>query len=429
MTSVAGNPNFGQMAEGATEASEVKPLDVDAVRADFPALGMRINDRPLVYLDSAASAQKPRQVLDAERDCYENFYANVHRGVHTLSVRATEAYEEARAKIARMLGCGCNREIVFVRGTTEAINLVASTFGRQTVGEGDEILITGLEHHSNIVPWQMLAEERGAHLVVVPINDRGEVELEAFEDRLSDRTRIAAFAHISNALGTVNPVREMIAAASERGVATLIDGAQAAPHVKVDVHELGCDFYAISGHKMYGPSGVGALWAKLEHLETMPPYQGGGEMIASVTFEKTTYNVPPHKFEAGTPDIAGAIGLGAAVDYLLSLGLDSIGAHERALLAYATETVGAIPGVRLIGTARDKEAVLSFTLDGVHPHDVGTILDRDGIAVRAGHHCAQPVMDRYGLPATVRASFGVYNTLQEIDGLVEGIARVQELFA
>jgi len=421
--SVAENPSTD-----AAEVSRLEPLDVDAVRADFPALGERINNHSLVYLDSAASAQKPRQVLDAERDCYEHFYANVHRGVHTLSIKATAAYEEARAKVARMLGCGCNREIVFVRGTTEAINLVASTFGRQTVGEGDEILVTGLEHHSNIVPWQMLAEQKGARLVVVPINDRGEVELEAFVERLSERTRIAAFAHVSNALGTVLPVREMVAAASERGVATLIDGAQAAPHLKVDVHTLGCDFYAISGHKMYGPSGIGALWAKLEHLETMPPYQGGGEMIATVTFEKTTYNVPPHKFEAGTPNIAGAIGLGAAVDYLQALGLDSIAAHERDLLAYATEAVGGIPGVRLVGTAREKEAVLSFILDDIHPHDVGTILDREGIAVRAGHHCAQPVMDHYGVPATVRASFGVYNTRDEIDRLVEGIGRVQELF-
>jgi cysteine desulfurase/selenocysteine lyase len=424
MTSLAENRGVGQ----AREEPRVAPLDVAAVRADFPALAEQINGRPLVYLDSAASAQKPRQVLDAERDCYEHFYANVHRGVHTLSVKATEAYEEARAKVARMLGCACNREIVFVRSTTEAINLVAATFGRQRVGAGDEILITGLEHHSNIVPWQMLAEEKSARLVVVPINDRGEVELAAFEERLSERTRIAAFAHISNALGTVLPVKEMVAVASRRGVPTLIDGAQAAPHIKVDVHDIGCDFYAVSGHKMYGPSGIGALCARLEHLEAMPPYQGGGEMIASVTFEKTTYNVPPHKFEAGTPDIAGAVGLGAAVDYVLGLGIESVGAHERALLDYATEVVGGIEGVNLVGTAENKEAVLSFTIDGVHPHDVGTILDREGVAVRAGHHCAQPVMDRFGLPATVRASFGVYNTREEIDRLVEGIGKVQRLF-
>jgi len=425
MTSLAENRG---VERATTEASKAAPLDVARVRADFPALAEQINGRPLVYLDSAASAQKPRQVLDAERDCYEHFYANVHRGVHTLSVRATEAYEGARAKVARMLGCACNREIVFVRSTTEAINLVAATFGRQHVGAGDEILITGLEHHSNIVPWQMLTEEKGARLVVVPITDRGEVELSAFEERLSDRTKIAAFAHISNALGTVLPVKEMAAAAAARGVPTLIDGAQAAPHIKVDVHDIGCDFYAISGHKMYGPSGIGALWARLEHLESMPPYQGGGEMIASVTFEKTTYNVPPHKFEAGTPDIAGAVGMGAAVDYVLGLGIEVVGAHERALLDYATEAIGGIEGVNLIGTAAEKEAVLSFTIDGVHPHDVGTILDREGVAVRAGHHCAQPVMDRFGLPATVRASFGVYNTREEVDRLVEGIHKVQELF-
>ncbi len=411
------------------EAPEVQPIDVDRVRRDFPILERQVGDRPLVYLDSAASAQKPRQVLDAERACYENYYANVHRGVHTLSVEATDAYEEARLKVARLLGCGCNREIVFVRGTTEAINLVAATFARERVGAGDEVLITGLEHHSNIVPWQMLCEDKGARLVVVPINDRGEVPLEEFESRLSERTRMAAFAHVSNALGTVLPVREMATMARERGIPTLIDGAQAAPHLKIDVHELGCDFYAVSGHKMYGPSGIGALWARLEHLESMPPYQGGGEMIASVTFEKTTYNVPPFKFEAGTPNIAGAIGLGAAVDYLQTLGLDAIGAHERALLETATEAVGSLPGVNLIGTARHKEAVLSFTLDGIHPHDAGTILDREGIAIRAGHHCAQPVMDRFGVPATIRASFGLYNTLEEINFLVAGLRRVQEVFA
>jgi cysteine desulfurase/selenocysteine lyase len=411
------------------EAREVPSLDVERVRKDFAILDRTVNGHPLVYLDSAASAQKPRQVLDAERDCYERYYANVHRGVHSLSMEATEAYEDARGKIARMLGCACNREIVFVRSTTEAINLVAATFARERVEAGDEVLVTGLEHHSNIVPWQMLCQEKGARLVPVPINDRGEVTLEAFESCLSERTKMAAFAHISNALGTVLPVRELCALASERGVPTLVDGAQAAPHIPVDVHEIGCDFYAVSGHKMYGPSGTGALWARLEHLESMPPYQGGGEMIASVTFEKTTYNVPPHKFEAGTPNIAGAIGLGAAADYIQGLGFDAIVAHEKALLDTATEAVGGIPGVNLIGTAREKEAVLSFTIDGVHPHDGGTILDREGVAVRAGHHCAQPVMDHFGVPATLRASFGVYNTLEEIDRLVVAIHRVQEVFA
>lgn len=411
------------------QAPSIEPFDVERARRDFPILEREIHGRPLVYLDSAASAQKPRQVLDAVRDCYEHSYANVHRGVHTLSVEATDAYEAARWKMANLLGCGCHREIVFVRSTTEAINLVASTFVRSRLEAGDEILITGLEHHSNIVPWQLLCEEKGAELRVACIDDRGVVDLDEFEGLLSPRTRIAAFAHVSNALGTVNPVREMVALARARGVPTLVDGAQAAPHLPVDVRELGCDFYCVSGHKMYGPSGIGVLWARLEHLEEMPPYQGGGEMIASVTFEKTTFNVPPHKFEAGTPNIAGAIGLGAAADYLHAYGLEAIGAHEHGVLEYATEKVGSIPGVTLIGTAPDKEAVLGFTIEGAHPHDVGTILDREGIAVRAGHHCAQPVMEHFGVPATVRASFGLYNTLDEVDRLVEGLGRVKEMFA
>ena len=410
------------------EPGAVVPIDVERVRRDFPILSREVHGRPLVYLDSAASAQKPRQVLDAMIDCYEHSYANVHRGVHALSVEATDLYEGARHKVAHLLGCACHREIVFVRSTTEAINLVAATFVRSRLAPGDEILITELEHHSNIVPWQLLCEEKGAHLKVAPIDDRGEVDLEAFERLLSSRTRIAAFAHVSNALGTVNPVREMVAMAQAHGVPTLIDGAQAVPHLPVDVRELGCDFYCVSGHKMYGPSGIGALWADLEHLESMPPYQGGGEMIISVTFEETTFNVPPHKFEAGTPNIAGAVGLGAAADYLLGLGLEAIGAHERGVLDYATERVGSIDGVTLIGTARHKEAVLGFTIEGAHPHDVGTILDREGIAVRAGHHCAQPVMQHFGVPATVRASFGLYNTVQEVDRLVEGIETVQEMF-
>ena len=410
------------------QQSSVEPFDVERARRDFPILAREVHGHPLVYLDSAASAQKPRQVLDAERRCYEETYANVHRGVHTLSVEATEAYEGARWKMANLLGCGCHREIVFVRSTTEAVNLVAATFVRSRLGKGDEILITELEHHSNIVPWQMLCEEKGAVLRVASIDDRGEVDLDEFERLLTPRTRIAAFSHVSNALGTVNPVDDMCAMARERGVPTLIDGAQAAPHLPIDVRRLGCDFYCVSGHKMYGPSGIGVLWARLEHLEAMPPYQGGGEMIASVSFDETTYNVPPHKFEAGTPNIAGAVGLGAAADYLQAHGLEAIAAHERAVLAYATAEVGSIPGVTIIGTARHKEAVLGFTIDGAHPHDIGTILDREGIAVRAGHHCAQPVMQHFGLPATVRASFGLYNTMEEVDRLVEGIHRVREVF-
>jgi cysteine desulfurase/selenocysteine lyase len=404
-------------------------LDAERVRRDFPIFEQTVYGKPLVYLDSAASAAKPRQVIAAEMECYERYYSNVHRGVHYLSQRSTEAYEAARTKVARFLGCGCLREVVFTRGTTEAINLVAATFGRQRVGAGDEVLITALEHHSNIVPWQMLCEEKGARLVVAPIDDRGTVILEEFEARLGDRTKIAAFSHISNALGTVNPVVEMVAMAREHGVPTLIDGAQAAPHTAIDVSSIGCDFYALSGHKMYGPSGIGALWAKLEHLEAMPPYQGGGEMITSVRFEKTDYAAPPAKFEAGTPNIAGAIGWGAAVDYLSSLGLAAVAAHEAVLLAEATRRLEAIPGVRLLGTARHKAAVVSFLVEGVHAHDVGTILDREGIAVRAGHHCAQPVMERFGVAATARASFGVYNTRDDIDRLVAGIARVQEVFA
>ena len=411
-----------------SDRAPVEPIDATRARRDFPIFERQVHGRPLVYLDSAASAQKPRQVIDAERDCYERYYSNVHRGVHALSVEATDGYEAARHKVARLLGCGCHREIVFVRGTTEAINLVASTFVRQRLGEGDEVLITGLEHHSNIVPWQLLCEEKRAHLKVAPIDERGEVDLAEFERLLSERTRIAAFAHVSNALGTVNPVRAMVEMAAARGVPTLIDGAQAAPHLAVGVGEIGCDFYCISGHKMYGPSGIGALWARLERLEEMPPYQGGGEMIASVSFEKTTFNVPPHKFEAGTPNIAGAIGMGAAADYLQRLGLAAIGTHEQQVLDYATERVGAIDGARLVGTARHKEAVLSFTLEGIHPHDAGTILDREGIAVRAGHHCAQPVMDRFGIPATIRASFGLYNTIEDVDRLMEGLEKVAEIF-
>ena len=403
-------------------------LDVEAVRRDFPALRREIHGRPLAYLDSAASAQKPEAVLAAQDRCYREYYSNVHRGVHTLSQLATAAYEEARARVARFLGATSEREVVFVRGSTEGINLVAQTLGRRRVSAGDEVLITEMEHHSNIVPWQMLCEERGANLKVAPIDDRGEVIFEEFERRLSERTRIAAFVHVSNALGTINPVRRMTAAAQAAGAVVLVDGAQAAPHFPIDVAELGCDFYVFSSHKTYGPTGVGALWGRQELLAEMPPYQGGGEMIRSVTFEKTEYAPPPARFEAGTPDIVGAIGLAAALDYLDGLDREAVRRHEEDLLDYATEALGRISGVRLIGTAADKAAVVSFVVDGVHAHDVGTILDLEGIAVRVGHHCAQPVMQHFRVPATARASLAVYNRRQEIDRLAAGVLKVREVF-
>jgi cysteine desulfurase/selenocysteine lyase len=413
------------------KASIVRPqgavLDVEAVRRDFPALAQRIHGRPLAYLDSAASAQKPEAVMAAEQRCYREYYSNVHRGVHTLSQRSTEAYEKARSRVARFLGAASDREIVFVRGTTEGINLVAQTW-RRRISAGDEILITELEHHSNIVPWQMLCEERGATLRVAPIDDRGQVILEEFHRLLNERTRIAAFAHVSNALGTINPVREMTAAAQAAGAVVLVDGAQAAPHFEIDVEQLGCDFYAFSSHKVYGPTGIGALYGRRELLEQMPPYQGGGEMIRSVTFEKTEYAPPPARFEAGTPHIVGAIGLAAALDYLDGLDRAAVQRHEDDLLRYGTEALSRIPGVRLIGTAEHRAAVLSFIFDGVHAHDVGTILDLEGIAVRVGHHCAQPVMQHFGLPATVRASLALYNRRDEIDRLAVGLLKVREVF-
>ncbi len=406
-----------------------RPLDVERIRRDFPILSQKVHGKPLVYLDNAATTQKPRAVIDAERDLYERYYANIHRGVHWLSVASTEAYEKAREKVRDLLHAADTREIVFVRGTTEAINLVAATFGRTRVGPGDEVVISALEHHSNIVPWQMLCEEKGAKLRVAPIDRRGEILLDDFERLLCDKTRIVAVSHVSNALGTITPLAEMIRLAHARGIPVLVDGAQAAPHLAVDVQALDCDFYAISGHKIYGPSGVGALYGKARWLEAMPPYQGGGDMIASVTFEKTTYNVLPYKFEAGTPNIAGAIGLAAAIDYVNGLGLSNVRRYEEGLLALATERLAAIPGLRLIGTAREKAAVLSFTLEGVHPHDIGTVLDRQGIAVRTGHHCAQPVMDFFQIPATARASLAFYNTAGEIEALAAGIAQVQRMFA
>ena len=413
----------------ANEQAPVAGLDVERVRRDFPILGQQSHGHPLVFLDSAASAQKPQQVIDAMSDFYSRDYANIHRGVYELSQRATEAFEAARDKVRAFLNAGEAREIVFVRGTTEAINLVATAHGREHVGAGDEILITAMEHHSNIVPWQLLCEERGANLVVAPIDDRGALLLDEFEKCLSPRTRMVAVTHVSNALGSVNPVREITRLSHERGVPVLIDGAQAVPHGHVDVRELDCDFYAFSSHKLFGPTGIGVLYGRAELLESMPPYQSGGEMILSVSFEKSTWAEIPHKFEAGTPDIAGAVGLGAAIDYLGEIGFDRIAAHERDLLEYGTALLGAIPGLRLIGTAADKAAVLSFVLDGVHPHDVGTILDQEGIAVRTGHHCAQPVMDRFEVPATTRASVALYNTRAELDALARAILKTQEIFA
>jgi len=408
--------------------SSAPSFDVKRIREDFPILKQKVHGKPLVYLDNAATSQKPAQVIEALLRFYTHDCSNVHRGVHLLSERATEAYEGTRVKVQRFLNASDSREIIFVRGTTEGINLVAQTYGRQNVKLGDEILITGLEHHSNIVPWQILCEEKGAFLHVVPINDRGELMLEEFKKLLNVRTRLVAAAHVSNALGTINPVREIVQMAHAMNVPVLLDGAQATPHMKVDVQELGCDFYAFSGHKVFGPTGIGALYGKAELLEAMPPFQGGGDMISSVTFEKTIYNAIPYKFEAGTPNIADVYGLGAALDYVNQIGLANIASYEHALLSYATEAVNQIPGVRIIGTAREKAGVISFVLEGVHAHDVGTILDREGIAVRTGHHCAQPVMDRFGVPATVRASLAFYNTKQEINALAAGIQRVKALF-
>jgi cysteine desulfurase/selenocysteine lyase len=403
-------------------------LDAERVRADFPILATKARGKPLVFLDSAASAQKPRAVLDAMQRFYESSYANVHRGVYELSERATAAFEGVRAKTARFLGAAEAREIVFTRGTTEAINLVAHGIARSSLGPGDEVLVSTMEHHSNIVPWQMVCAERGATLRVVPIDDKGDLMLEELDKLLGPRTKILALAHVSNALGTINPVREIVALAHERGVPVLLDGAQAVPHQQVDVRALGCDFYAFSSHKLFGPTGVGVLYGRADRLEALPPYQGGGDMILSVSFRGTTYQGIPHKFEAGTPDIAGVIGLGAAIDYVSALGLDAIAAHERDLLRHATDALSRVPGLRPIGTAREKAAVISFVLDGVHAHDVGTILDQQGIAVRTGHHCAQPVMERYGIPATVRASFALYNTRADADALVRGLAEVRKVF-
>ena len=404
-------------------------FDVEKIREGFPVLKQTIHGKPLVYLDSAATAQKPFAVIEAIRKFHEVDCANIHRGVHELSQRSTAAYEETRAKAKRFLNARSKSELVFVRGATEGINLVSSTWGRQNVKPGDEIIVSAMEHHSNIVPWQMLCEEKGATLRVIPMNERGELILEQYELLLGPRTRLVAVAHVSNALGTINPIRKMIEMAHAAGAVTLIDGAQAAPHMPIDVQALDADFYTFSGHKVVGPTGIGVLYGKMKLLNAMPPYQGGGDMIRSVSFEKTTYNDVPYKFEAGTPNIAGGIGLGAALDYLMHLGLDNIGAYEHELLEYGTEALSQIPGLRLIGTAREKAAVLSFVMEGIHPHDIGTVLDRMGIAVRTGHHCAQPVMDWFQIPATTRASLAFYNTRAEIDLLVEGLHKVKEVFA
>lgn len=401
---------------------------VERIRRDFPILRQTINDCPLVYLDNAATTQKPQAVIDALRHYYETDNANIHRGVHELSVRATEAYEKARVKAQRFISADRSEEIIFTRGTTEAINLVAQAYARPTLKSGDEILITTMEHHSNIVPWQLLCEQTGAVLRVAPINDRGELLLDEYEKLIGPRTKVVAAAHISNALGTVNPIKEMIAMAHRRGAVVVIDGAQAAPHIPVDVRALDCDFYALSSHKLYGPTGIGVLYGKKNLLENMSPYQGGGDMIKSVTFEKTIYNDLPFRFEAGTPNIAGSIAFGAALDYVSSIGLDHIDAHEAELLNYATAALSEIPEVTLIGTAAKKVSVLSLVVAGVHAHDVGTILDQQGIAVRTGHHCAQPVMEHFGLSATARASIGLYNTKADIDALVAGVRKVVEVF-
>ena len=403
-------------------------IDAAAVRGDFPILRSRVHGKPLVYLDNAATTQKPQAVLDRVLRYYTEENANVHRGVHTLSEQATASYEGARRIVCRFLNAADPREIIFVRGTTEAINLIAQTYGRTRLRRGDECLVTVMEHHSNIVPWQMLCEQVGARLRVVPMNDRGELDLDMYESLLSDRTRIVSVVHVSNALGTVNPIRRIVQRAHARGIPVLIDGAQAVAHMKVDVRALGCDFYAFSGHKVFGPTGIGALYGKAELLEPLPPYQGGGDMISSVTFERTLYNVLPYRFEAGTPDITGAIGLGAAIEYIEKLGLDRIAAHEHALLEYGTKVLKAVPRLRLTGEAGDKAGILSFVLEGIHPHDVGTILDREGIAIRTGHHCCQPLMERLGVPATARASLAVYNTKEDVDLLAEGLARVGEVF-
>jgi cysteine desulfurase / selenocysteine lyase len=409
-------------------ADRTLDFDVNAVRRQFPVLSRMVHGKPLAYLDNGASAQRPNAVIDAVDDYERHHHANIHRGVHTLSEEATALYEAARDRLAEFIHARSRHEVIFVRGTTEAINLVAQSYARPLLVPGDEVLITHLEHHANIVPWQMVCEQTGATLVVAPIDSRGEVHEDAVTALMSPRTRLFACAHVSNALGTVLPVKRLMAAARTRGITTLIDGAQAVPHLRVDVQDLGCDFYAFSGHKMFGPTGVGVLYGREQLLDRMPPWQGGGEMILAVTFAKTTYNGLPNKFEAGTPNISGGIGLGAAVDFLLDLDRDGAHAHEAALLEHATAVLSKIPDLRIVGTAGDKAGLVSFVVAGVHPHDLGTILDEDGIAIRTGHHCAMPVMDYFNLPATARASFAFYNTFEEIDRLAAGVERARKLF-
>ena len=401
--------------------------DVRKVRADFPILNERIHGKPLVYLDNAATTQKPQSVLDALNHYYEHDNANIHRGVHLLSERATWAYEQARVKVQKFLNAAKSNEIIYVRNATEGINLVAQTYGRKHVGEGDEIIISAMEHHCNIVPWQMLCEEKGANLRVIPMNDAGELLLDEYEKLITPRTKFVSIVHMSNALGTINPVKEIIETAHRHGIPVLVDAAQSAYHIPLDVQDLDCEFLVFSGHKLYGPTGIGVLYGKEEFLNAMPPWMGGGDMIRTVTFEKTTYNALPYKLEAGTPHIAGGIGLGAAIDYLNELGMDRLAVHEHELLEYGTDALQTVPGLTLIGTAREKASVFSFVLDDIHPHDAGTILDQEGIAVRTGHHCAQPVMQRYSIPATIRASLACYNTKEEIDVLVRGLHRVAEV--
>ena len=403
--------------------NNVAQYDVESIRNDFPILGRQIHGKPLVYLDNGASSQRPKQVINAISDLYEAHYANIHRGVHQLSQEASRLYEDARVAVRGFINAACVHEVIFTRGTTEAINLVAQSYARPRLKKGDEILITHMEHHSNIVPWQIVCQQTGAELKVVPITDKGELEMDRFAELLSEKTRLVAVGHVSNALGTVNPIKKIVDLAHAQGVPVLVDGAQAAPHIPVDVQKLDCDFYAFSGHKVYGPTGIGVLYGKERLLSDMPPYQGGGDMILSVSFEGTTYNTLPYKFEAGTPNIAGAIGLGAAIEYVQKVGLGAIAAHEHGLLEYATSRLKQIDGLRIIGEADQKAGLVSFVLDAVHPHDIGTFLDADGVAIRTGHHCAQPVMERFKVPATARASFAMYNTFHEIDVLAEAIVK------
>ncbi len=421
----AANPRANENASGKATGA----FDVARIREDFPILKEKVHGKPLVYLDNAATSQKPRVVLDSLERYYTTENANVHRGIHYLSQQATQDYEAARGKIRQLLNASDDREIIFVRGTTEGINLVAQSYGRQNIGEGDEIIISAMEHHSNIVPWQILCQERGAHLRVIPMNDDGELLMDEYEKLLGPRTKLVSIVHLSNSLGTINPVEQIIEMAHGRGIPVLVDGAQSTPHMTIDVRKLDCDFFVFSGHKLYGPTGIGALYGKADLLESMPPYQSGGDMIKSVTFEKTLYNSLPYKFEAGTPNIGGAIGLGAAIDYINGIGMNRMAAYEQELLEYGTQRLSTISGLRLIGTAREKADVLSFVLGDIHPHDIGTILDSEGVAIRTGHHCTQPVMDRFGIPATARASLAFYNTREDIDALVKGIDKVIEVFS